>query len=265
MAADHPDLPLSLAEWLADHLRERILDGRLPDGSLLPKQDEIVEEFGVSKPSAREAFRILETEGLITVRRGRVGGSVVHAPRTASVAYMLALVLQSNRVPLADVGFALRQVEPVCAALCASRPDRRRMVMPTLRRAHGRLARAVKDDDAESAVPASRHFHETMVGLCGNETLIAIAGSLEAMWSGHEQDWAGEAVRRKEFPPVGLRRRALEEHQEILELIEGGDAAGAADAARRHLESAQLYPLTGDERRLVSASVMRRPKRPSGL
>ena len=68
---------LSLAERLADELRERILDGRLIDGSVLPKQDEIVEQFGVSKPSAREAFCILETEGLITVRRGSIGGSVV--------------------------------------------------------------------------------------------------------------------------------------------------------------------------------------------
>ena len=256
---------MSLAEWLADQLRERILDGRLPDGSELPKQDEIVAEFGVSKPSAREAFRILETEGLITVRRGRVGGSVIHTPHLDSVAYMLALVLQSHAAPLADVGFALRQVEPICASLSASRPNRRRAVVPALRRSHQRLEKAIQAEDADVAVPASRHFHETLVALCGNETMISIAGSLEAMWSAHEQAWASEAVRHGKFPPVVLRQRALDEHREILDLIERGDPVRAANAARRHLESAQLYPLTGDESRLVEASVLRRSNRLSIL
>src|SRR4029079_12199745 len=52
-----------LAELVAAALRSRILSGRLPDGSMLPKQEELIEEFKVSKPSMREALRILETEG----------------------------------------------------------------------------------------------------------------------------------------------------------------------------------------------------------
>lgn len=71
---------MRMAELVAAALRDRILAGGIGDGSTLPKQDELVAEFGVSYPSVREALRILETEGFITVRRGNRGGATVHAP-----------------------------------------------------------------------------------------------------------------------------------------------------------------------------------------
>src|SRR6201995_1182189 len=86
-----------LAEVVAGGLRERIIDGTLTDGDLLPKQDELLEEFRISRPSLREALRILESEGLITVRRCNQGGSVIEAPNAESSAYMFGLVLQSRR------------------------------------------------------------------------------------------------------------------------------------------------------------------------
>lgn len=247
----------SLAERLADELRERILDGRLLDGSVLPKQDEIVEQFGVSKPSAREAFRILETEGLITVRRGSIGGSVVHVPGTESVAYMLALLLRAGGAGLDDVALALREMEPACAALCAARPDRDRSVLPDLRREHQLMAEAIESGDAEAAVSASRAFHEILVATCGNQTMIALCGALEALWSAHEEAWADDAVRRGHFPPIPLRRKALDEHEQLIELIARGDADGAAKTARQHLETAQLYPLGSGQDRPVDARLLR--------
>ena len=60
-----------IAETVAATLRARILSDRA--GDRLPTQDQLVREFGVSYPSVREALRILETEGLVTVRRGSVG------------------------------------------------------------------------------------------------------------------------------------------------------------------------------------------------
>ena len=70
----------SVAEMVADVIRARIVAGTLPDGSMLPKQDQLISEFQVSRPSFREALRILESEGLISVRRGNIGGAQVHAP-----------------------------------------------------------------------------------------------------------------------------------------------------------------------------------------
>ena len=124
--ANHLETPIQfrrLAEQVADELRRRILRGELADGSILPKEDELLLQFPVSKPSLREAMRILEAEGLLRVRRGKLGGAVVRRPNAANVAYTVGLVLGSQEVGLSDVGNALLQVEPACAALCAARRD----------------------------------------------------------------------------------------------------------------------------------------------
>lgn len=233
---------------IADELRSRILSGELQDGDLLPKQEELIEQFHVSKPSVREAFRILETEGLVTVRRGNVGGSVVHVPQVDSVTYMLALVLQVRGVTLADAGAALQQLEPAAAALCARRDDRATEVVPKLRAAHEELERALEADDEMAAIHASRKFHELLVELCGNETMRVVVGTLEGLWSVHEAAWAAEATRTGHFPTPDKRVRSLQEHAEILELIEQGDAEGVLTAARRHLESSQQFPLSASDR-----------------
>ena len=75
------------AEIIADELRRQIIEGELADGDLLPRQEVLVEQFNVSLVSLREALRILETEGLLSVRRGNRGGAVVHAPAKASAAF----------------------------------------------------------------------------------------------------------------------------------------------------------------------------------
>src|ERR1700693_2025651 len=112
------------AEIIADELRRQIIEGELSDGDLLPRQEVLVEQCNVTLVSLREPLRILETEGLLSVRRGNRGGAVVHAPAKASAAYMLGLLLQSDYVPLVDLGTALQELEPMCAALAARRPDR---------------------------------------------------------------------------------------------------------------------------------------------
>jgi DNA-binding FadR family transcriptional regulator len=246
----------SIADMIASELRNRILRGELRDGDTLPKQEELLEEFGVSKPSVREAFRILETEGLITVRRGNVGGSVVHVPQTDSVTYMLALVLEARSVSLADAGAALQQLEPAAAALCANRADRATEVVPRLRAAHDDLERALDANDEMAAIQTSRAFHELLVELCGNETMRVVVGTLEGLWSAHEAAWAVEATLAGHFPDPAKRVRSLDEHAEILRLIEAGDGEGVLTAARRHLEASQQFPL-GSSDRPIDASATR--------
>jgi GntR family transcriptional regulator, transcriptional repressor for pyruvate dehydrogenase complex len=243
-----------LAELVASALRERITGGELKDGDRLPKQEELLEEFRVSKPSLREALRILETEGLITVRRGNVGGAFVHAPNHGDAGYMIGLVLESRNVSVADLAEAIRNVEPICAALCAGRGDRKRAVLPKLRAIQQEMRRRSDDEIAFSDL--GRQFHEALVALCGNETMKVVIGTLEAVWSARERDWAQRASSARRFPKPETREAGLHAHERILELIEAGDGAGAARAAKRHLESSTLYAV-GDPRQVVSAAAVR--------
>ncbi len=210
-----------LAEQVADELRRRILAGQLTDDQVLPKEDELLVEFAISKPSLREAMRILEAEGLLTVRRGKRGGAVIHRPSPANVAYTMGLVLGSQQVSLADVGTALLQVEPACAALCAERPDRKSTVVPILRQLHEESIASV--DDLPQATSASRRYHEALVTHCGNATMLVMAGALETLWSAHEQSWSTQVTDHSTVP-VSERRAVLEDHRQVIDAIDVGDA-----------------------------------------
>jgi DNA-binding transcriptional MocR family regulator len=113
-----------VAEMIANEIRHRILDGQLVDGDMLPKVDDLAYDFRVSKPSVREAMRILETEGLISARRGGAGGAEVHMPTADTAAHTLGMILQSTHATLADLATALLALEPTCAAKTAEREDR---------------------------------------------------------------------------------------------------------------------------------------------
>jgi len=244
-----------LADMVASVLRERIVNGELGNGDLLPKQDELLEEFRISRPSLREALRILESEGLLTVRRGNVGGSVVEAPNAESSAYMFGLVLQSRRGTVADLADAIRHIEPITASLCAERPDRETEVIPQLRANIAECEAAMSDGPQFTVL--SREFHEQLVAACGNQTLILMVGALESLWSEQERSWAQRAHSRGQYPVEKYRRDVINAHKALVDGIAAGQADKVARLARRHLQESQHYALGDGTNRLVTATRLR--------
>jgi DNA-binding FadR family transcriptional regulator len=223
---------------VADVLRTRIVDGQLPDGSLLPKQDDLIEEFQVSRPSFREALRILENEGLLSVRRGSVGGAQVHAPTSENAARTLGLVLQARQVELDDLAGALAVIEPACAAHCAMRPDRHDVLVPTLRELNERSRRVGVGDPLEAAQIAAE-FHDAIITGCGNATLMIVVGALERLWALHEHAWADSSHAGGGEPQPDLRDSVRAAHEAITSAIEAGDPVAAQQCAAMHLATTQ--------------------------
>jgi DNA-binding FadR family transcriptional regulator len=221
-----------LAEMVSDALRNRILSGDLPDGSMLPKQEELLEEFGVSLPPIREALRILETEGLITVQRGNVGGAIVHRPQPSKAAYMLGMVLQSRGTTLGDLLQALIAFEPMCAAACAERPDRAETVLPKLRAILDEAKQAV--DDGPTYTGLARRFHIELVAGCGNEAMSNVVGALEALWTSHVETLARSVKQLGSFAEPAARHTSVQEHEAMYKAIKKGDRRAAEQAAREH-------------------------------
>lgn len=244
-----------VAELVADVLRQRILNDELDDDSSLPNQELLLEEFTISKPSLREALRILETEGLITVRRGSIGGAHIHKPKARDVAYSLALVLQARQVAIDDVGTALKRLEGLCAGLCAHRPDRMTAVVPQLRKTNDDARTTIEDPLAY--VAATAQFHRRLVDSCGNETMRLMAGSLEAVWLSHVQRWAESQSETGTFPDQGYREEGLETHEQITQLIVNGDATGVRALAEEHFDPEQFYTAADERTHPVQASVIR--------
>jgi DNA-binding FadR family transcriptional regulator len=218
---------------VAAKLRERILSGEIRDGGVLPKHEELLQEFQISLPSVREALRILETEGLVTVQRGNVGGAIVHLPNPDNAAYTLALILQSRCVPLNDVIRGIQQLEPSCVGACARRPDRLRQVVPALREVL-EAADAVIEDPIAYGREAQR-FHNLLVASCGNETTILVLGALQSLWWGQVQGVRQRRVGSAIFADETQREESYKEHWIILRAIEQGDFEGGERAARAHL------------------------------
>lgn len=246
---------LRMAELIASALRDRILQGGIEDGASLPKQEELMAEFGVSHPSVREALRILETEGFVTVRRGNRGGAVVHAPDIGTAGYALGLTLQAMRVTAPDLGAALATLEPLCAAHCAGRSDRKRVVVPRLTELLAESEHHIGDGAAFTR--SSREFHDTIVDFEPDVTLRVVVKSLTSLWSVQEEAWADAQVSRGTYPSRPDRTAAQRAHERLVASIAAGDADEAARIAGEHLAATQRWVNRTLKDRVIDAASAR--------
>jgi GntR family transcriptional regulator, transcriptional repressor for pyruvate dehydrogenase complex len=247
-----------LAEIVAASLRDDILTGKLKEGDSLPRQENLFTEFRVSLPAVREAMRILETEGLISVRRGNVGGAIVHLPTAERTAQMISMVLQTRGATPGDVSGALLHLEPICAGMCAAREDRGTEVVPSLRE-------VIEAQHADFDSPATyslnaRRFHETIVERCGSETMIVVIGSLERIWSAHESSVWDEAPVEDENADSPMakktRRAALRDHEKMLAAIESGNQDRAVSLASAHLTATRSSTLASNTHQTINANLV---------
>lgn len=217
---------------IADELRSLIVAGDLSEGDSLGHEPDLVERFGVSRPSLREALRILEAEGLVTVVRGVRGGVVVHEPDERMTARTAALVLQARNVALADVFEARSLLEPIAArtiALMRSRGAAVKQLRASIREEHEAIEDPVRFGVANAA------FHQRLVALGGNQTLSIVAEMLSEIVVR-----AVTAVSRGEdvLGSMSVRRRGLRSQERLLDLIEAGDGAAAEEHWRSHMHVA---------------------------
>jgi DNA-binding FadR family transcriptional regulator len=240
-----------VAEIVASRLRDDILSGRLKEGDVLPSQESLFTEFGVSPPALREAIHILEVDGLVSVRRGNMGGAVVHLPSAERTAHMISMVLQSRAATPADVSGALMHLEPICAGMCAARADRMTEVVPHLQAEIDRQEKQF--EDTAQYVRNARRFHEALVSRCGNEPMILLIGSLELIWSAHESSVWGDEGGPMQHKTM---RAALRDHQRLLDAIREGSADRAVRLAQDHLAAARRNTLAFGRDKTIEAKLI---------
>lgn len=216
-------------QQIADELRALIVSGELAEGDSLGHEPDLVHRFGVSRPSLREALRILEAEGLVTVVRGVHGGVVVHEPDERMTARTAALVLQARNVALADVFEARSLLEPLAARAVATMRGRRTAINQ-LRQLVEREEAVIEDPEGFGFANAA--FHARLVALAGNQTLSIVAEMLNEIVARAVTavSQAGD-VRGS----LSTRRRGIRSQQRLLELLEAGDGAAAEEHWRSHM------------------------------
>jgi DNA-binding GntR family transcriptional regulator len=198
----------SSAQRAYEYVKERLLDGRFPGGTLL-SENELARRLGVSRTPVREAFLHLETEDLLELypRRG-------------------ALVVPILRSEAEDVLEARMLIEPHCARRVAARHTG---IGPALRESIAEQERALAAG-AAGFIVADRGFHRTIVAANHNELLIR---QYDALRDRHQRIAATTIAR----DPTRIAR-FIAEHREIASAIDRGDPDAAADLMTDHLRTA---------------------------
>src|SRR4029077_9303992 len=163
------------AELVADTLRRRIVTGDYDADELLPPEGALMSTFNVARTTIRDAFRMLESEGLIVVRRGAGGGARVRPPGIGLLADYVGVLLQYRGETREDVHMARILVETPAARLLAESGSakERRAIVASLRAALEEEAAAMNDPTA--LAKAEGRFHRLIVELTGNDTLLMLS------------------------------------------------------------------------------------------
>lgn len=253
-----PSRSIRAAQKVAAQIRNAIVRGELTPEDSLPAEAYLMQLFDVSRPTLREAIRILEGEGLIEVSRGARGGARVNPFTPEHAARSIGQTLQAAHTTLDDVFEARRVIEPPAAALAARNQPKAAAL--ELRK------QIISEYETIGQVPRVAHvvsaFHIRLVEVSGNQTLALLGRALQEIVLTHLAliDY-GAAARYSPEQLLERRRDALQSHENLAELIGQGDAAGAEKFWREHMDRSipiwLVPPLKG-----AALDVLERPKPP---
>ncbi len=235
------------AELIASYIRGQIVRGDLKASDSLPTETVLIEMFGVSRPTLREAFRILEAESLISVRRGARGGARVVAPDIAVAVRYVGLLLQLGGTTIADVHEARVLLESAMAGLLAG--GRSRQDLDDLNACVQDLVALAQDDehfkDADAWSQATLRFGDLVLERAGNRTLLVQARLLRGIIALH----LSPAVVRTgdQHDTQEQFRKLVRSYRKLILLIDARDAGEAERHWRTHLEAAGRRLLPDDQ------------------
>jgi DNA-binding FadR family transcriptional regulator len=227
------------AELVAGTLRRMVVDGQLKDGDFLPNEAELMAHFGVSRPTLREAVRVLESERLVEVRRGSRTGARVRVPGPEIVARPAGLLLELSGATIADVLVARAGIEPMAVRLLAESAT-----SAALDELEEMLARDVPAGwESGRLAEATGEFSRRMVEMSGNATLTIMAGMLHEITVRHTAFAINEHREMSKADYDKLTRS----YRRLLALLRSGDGAAAEAHWRKHLDTARGMLLEGLE------------------
>jgi DNA-binding FadR family transcriptional regulator len=216
---------------IAAEIRARIARGELQAGDPLPVEGELTGSLGCSKPVVREALRILETEGLVEVRRGIGGGAKVRQPSISDAAKTMGVYLQIGDVPVLDIWTARDRI--IAAAL-------ERLTEPgTDLTPLERAVDAMQDAVGDLVVFNDRLLDagEAVVRLAGNATEHVLVAALRHIIEA-EVARARQRIEDAEGFEYALREQGAiaETWHRVAGHLRGGHGAGARRAFEEHAE-----------------------------
>src|SRR3954471_13409665 len=208
-----------------EHLREAILAGRIRPGERLPAERDLCAEFGVGRPTLREALRSLEAVGIIEVRPGKGGGSYAVTPSESILGDALAALVNLRGASLEDLSEFRLDFEGENAAWAARRADASDIATLQALVADARAASGV-----ELLAEVDVRWHEALARATKNRLRIGIAlGIHGAVTRRHNQIVRPAALEQALSIPEDLAA--------ITAAVADGDAELARVLMREHIDA----------------------------
>jgi GntR family transcriptional regulator, transcriptional repressor for pyruvate dehydrogenase complex len=213
------------SEQVAAEIQHYIQDEALAPGDFLGREEDLAAEFGVSRPTLREALKLLASGNLIRATKGPGGGIfVAHTADEGmgrSLSDAIAMMLETGSVTLEELLEARLVLEVPLAGLAAYQADEANLTR--LREAVRGAARA--SEPGELAAFDSE-IHQSIAAAGGNRMLQALTG------------WVFEVVQpsvNAKLHGAIVQSAVVEQHEALLAAVEKGDAARAERAMKDHL------------------------------
>lgn len=230
------------AEVVAGRVRKAIVRGELKPGDKLPAEAALIADFEVSRPTIREAIRILESEGLISVSRGAHGGARVNSPSGEVVTRAAGLALQFRGATIGDIYRARSEIEPPAARIAAETGG---LDAAAALRAQLAIENQVMDDNVLRG-RAVADFHRILLERCGNIALGVVGQALHDVAARH-MELAGRSPALSAEATRERNRLGFRSQEKLIEFIEARDGPGAQAHWVAHMTAAGKLWLKGFE------------------
>ncbi|MFO7717134.1 MAG: FadR/GntR family transcriptional regulator [Desulfohalobium sp.] len=214
--------------FIINQIRESILLGRLKPGDRLPSEQKLLEQFGVSRFTLREALSSLETLGFVEIRKGAGGGPVVKEVDIDVARDAVANFLHFQKVSIQDLSEVRKVLEPYLASQMAETiSDEDIEYLEALNQACARTL-----DRGEEIIGGEHEidFHVHMARATGNAVLIMILDFVNKLLADMKLEMQ---------PGAEFSRRVVEEHDRILQALRNRDSEAAAQAMYEHVDAVE--------------------------
>ncbi|MCW1383657.1 GntR family transcriptional regulator [Novosphingobium sp. KCTC 2891] len=239
------------SEIVADKIRAQIVRGELNEGDALPPERQLMDSLGISRPTLREAFRILEAEGLISVVRGSRTGAKVHKPSVELVSRYAGYVLEAQGTTISDLYQARLAIEPAVVRWLATDPDK--AALAGLRALLDAMEQLLARGEHDAFIEKVEVFHQALVAATSLKTLTFLSRMLNNLAGKHQRDFQIRHPRTSEGRQKS-HRAGLRSYQKLVELIAASAVEEAVAHWRLHLRNANAtWTADGEGVRIVDS------------
>jgi DNA-binding FadR family transcriptional regulator len=211
------------SQAIVEQIRGLMHEGKLRSGDRLPSERELCQQFGVSRVTVREALRILETGGLVSIRVGARGGAFVTTPTSSQVGTGLADLVSLSTITAVEVTEARLVFELGIVPLIVHDATEEDIAeLRAMAKRHGQLAKVGGYD-----VRMSADFH-TRLAACTHNAAI------EMLVQTFHGPLLSSLLEAQAIAPL-FSRKGCTEHAEFVEAVAARDTALAESIMRTHI------------------------------